>query len=304
MKHSVYHKINYIIYVMLCIGIITSCASSPKKISNQKLEEATYKYANKQYTFALKLLGESIARYKHNAPALHLRGKTFYALGDYEKAIIDISKAIKIDETSYLYYYDRAMVYKAKGSFRKAIRDLKNASNLNRNHAESFYQRGIIHGSIGENEEALQNYSQAIQLRYTKADLYYRNGRILFSSGEYAKAEANFTIALRSYYAHPDVYFYRGIAKIEQGKTESSRQDFEKNIAMTSEKNDDSYYYIGLSYLIDNNNAEAIRNFTRALAKNPRHIQSYLNRGNAYRNIGDEKNAEADFKKAQKYTIR
>ena len=57
------------------------------------------------------------------------RGDTFYASGNYERAIIDYTSAIKADPFAGYVYYDRGKTSEAQGEDKRAIEDYVEAIN-------------------------------------------------------------------------------------------------------------------------------------------------------------------------------
>ena len=80
--------------------------------------------------------------------AYMLSGGAHNALGEYNDAIDDCSKAIESDPKSSLPYSDRAFAYKQLHRFDEALRDCNEAIKLDPKHASNYGMRAAIHASL------------------------------------------------------------------------------------------------------------------------------------------------------------
>ena len=58
------------------------------------------------------------------------RGSAYMTKGQYDRAILDFNKAVKINTKFAHAYYNRAVVYAIKGEYDKAWQDVRNAQSL------------------------------------------------------------------------------------------------------------------------------------------------------------------------------
>jgi tetratricopeptide (TPR) repeat protein len=65
-----------------------------------------------------------------DALAYFNRGYAYGEIGDYEKAIVDYSKAIELNPSDALAYYNRGLDYHNKGEVPKAVSDLEKCIGL------------------------------------------------------------------------------------------------------------------------------------------------------------------------------
>lgn len=134
------------------------------------------------------------------------KGYARHEQNDYDNAIVDYSEAIKLNHNYTLAFYNRAFAFIGKKEYNKAIEDCDMVINLNPDYIANAY---VIKGTV---LRAMKEYKQAIEY-YDKA------------------------IDIDSNYAN--AYLNRGIAKKEYNvDLAGSRQDFDRFIELTENKND------------------------------------------------------------------
>ena len=94
------------------------------------------------------------------AKAFFLRGKCYYHMGDYQRALYDFSYAIRIEE-------DRKARDK-DGKDKQLMRDL----------GEYYNFAGVQHFELGQLDEALQHYNLAIDHDSGVGMYYYNRGLV------------------------------------------------------------------------------------------------------------------------------
>ena len=63
-------------------------------------------------------------------------------------------------------YYNRGLAYWKKGDFDRTIVDFTKAIELNPNFAEAYYNRGVwLTGKKGDSERAIEDFTKAIELK-------------------------------------------------------------------------------------------------------------------------------------------
>lgn len=134
------------------------------------------------------------------------RGNAKYEQKDYDGAISNYNKALEIDPYYGLAFYNRTFALIGKGYYLKAIENCDKVINLCLDYnVDAYVIKGAILRAINKYREAIKSFDKAIDI-----------------DPDYANA-----------------YFNRGIAKKESNiDLLGSRQDFEKFIELTDNKND------------------------------------------------------------------
>ena len=131
------------------------------------------------------------------ASAYLVRGNAYSNQGNLDEAIRDYSEAIRIEPNYAIAYYNRGAVYQHKGKFSKAFIDYSEAIRLDPNYAPAYNNRGVVYGRKGDFNKAISDFTEAIRLDPNYAIAYENRGVVYFHSGKRAKANADFATAER-----------------------------------------------------------------------------------------------------------
>ena len=106
------------------------------------------------------------------------QGMTYFAQGDYKKAIEAFDEAIGLDPQDAIAHYNRGLAYNriAKAvtasrplvssnlsHYQRAIQDFDQAIRLNPQ-ADAYYNRGIAYRNLGQFERAIEDFDEALRL--------------------------------------------------------------------------------------------------------------------------------------------
>jgi tetratricopeptide (TPR) repeat protein len=157
---------------------------------------------------------------KDKAAELYIwRGNTWYDKKDYDEAIINYDKAIEVNSNYGLAFYNKGAAWVAKKKYNKAIEDYTKTIEVNPNYVYAYVSRGNIKRVFnGDYDGAIADYTDAININIDVENAYY----------------------------------YRGFAYYKKALNETSvdlpkcKQDFEKYLELTTEKNNDGAKYAKL----------------------------------------------------------
>ncbi|GHT83932.1 hypothetical protein FACS1894137_06270 [Spirochaetia bacterium] len=133
---------------------------------------------------------EEEQKYSAEAVACHKRGKELRDNEDYEGAIREFSRAIKLEPNYYSAYVGRGKCYAKKENWNAAIRDSSKAIDIfnqeddveNELLAEVYNTRGIAFASSGDWEKALDDFEEACHLAPDE-EKYAKNFEIAMEEG-------------------------------------------------------------------------------------------------------------------------
>src|SRR5262249_35767394 len=107
------------------------------------------------------------------------------------RAIADLSEAIRLEPKLVFAYVDRGNAYRAKGDKDHAIADFSEAIRLDPKSADAYVDRGNAYRAKDDKDHAIADFSEAIRLDPKSADAYYNRGLAYLYSGDLAKALAD-----------------------------------------------------------------------------------------------------------------
>ena len=118
--------------------------------------------------------------------ALINRGVAFRNLGNYRRAIVDYTAALKLTPNDPMVYANRANARRELGELKHAFDDANKAIELDDTRAASFYTRGAVREAAGQIRKARMDYAQALKLSPDNTD--YQN-KILLVDARLAQGE-------------------------------------------------------------------------------------------------------------------
>ena len=115
-----------------------------------------------------------------------------------------------------------------------AIADYSKALKLDPKYARAFDRRGNAYLSKGDLEHALTDFNQAIAIDPILADAYMHRGMVHAARGFHDLAVIDFNSALNIQPNAPDGYLNRGICRVQQGDLQGATADFRAILHLTN----------------------------------------------------------------------
>lgn len=262
-----------------------------------------------------------------------------YRKGDFTLAVDAFTQVIQLkpdSESQALSYKGRGTAYQFLGDYDRAIADLTQAIQFKPAPssdivAEAYINRGLVHNLQGHHDLEIADYTQAIQVGSNKTDIsaYAFRGNIYSSQGDYDRAIADFTQLIQLNPDDAEAYNSRGSAYFQKGFNDLAINDYRRSVRLNSD-NAKAYLGLGSIYLQRGNYTRAIDNLTRAIQLSPKLELSFQDdpklalldsirakarklykpflslthcyRGIAYQQRGDNNNAINDFKEVLELT--
>ncbi|HMD67870.1 MAG TPA: tetratricopeptide repeat protein [Chitinivibrionales bacterium] len=197
----------------------------------------------------------------------------------------------------------------SRAQYDSAIAEYTAAISLDSSQVTALTNRGVLKDIGNDREGAIADYSLAIRINPKCADAYTKRAATLKSLRKYEEAIADYTAAIKldtsSYGFDPkthfvNAYFGRGTTYYRSGDLDRAIRDFDTALALSP---DHSLVIINRAIaLIDEKKYDgAIAGLTRAIALlspleyNGLRYLAYLQRGNAYKALGQYDKAIADY---------
>jgi lipoprotein NlpI len=236
-----------------------------------------------------------------NSVALSSRGMVKAAQRDYRGAIADFDQALHLvngdDAEAALIMVERGRAYKQEGNFEKAIDDLSNAIRLQPNLGEAFRVRGNTLSQMGQHARAVRDLDSAVQVSPENYQAFYNRGVEHFYLGRFEAAAADLAHAvnIKPSHAFASVWLYlararlkksgirqlsenarrievtpwtRNIVNLYLGKIKSDallRAASDPDPQTTRERLCEAYFYLGQQALLNGKAKEAARLFKASI---------------------------------------
>ena len=125
------------------------------------------------------------------------RGIVYARKGDREKAIRELTEAVRINPADPLTYVDRGVFYKELKDYGKAIADYSEAIRLDPRWSTTYFNRANVFKIRGDYDKAVSDYSAAIRLDPKDPDAYFNRANTYRLTKQYARAADDWSEVVR-----------------------------------------------------------------------------------------------------------
>jgi tetratricopeptide (TPR) repeat protein len=224
------------------------------------------------------------------------RGILHFHQKELDQAAADFRSAQTLKPEQYNAYLNLAQVYVAQRQFARAAKQVRTAMGLRPPvpvvvgyHVE----RGRSLLRDRRYEEALRACAAALKLSPLEPLPHEVRGRALLALGRYEPAERAFTQYLRrGGKEESDVFRGRGLARMKLGKYPEAVEDYTR--ALERAPDGEIYQHRGWAYFFSDAWQLALRDFSKAIALDPKTGDAYTGRGLARVMLGQYRGAVAD----------
>lgn len=224
-----------------------------------------------QYERALEPLGKVLGANPQSANAHQMLGKSYFMLGDFDKAAVELQTALRItpndNDIAYtlgLAYLKQHQLAPAQQIYQRMRGQLGDRPQLHIVFGRAYRETGFLGEAIDEFKKAV-----ALDAKFPRAH-YYLGLTYLLKDGSsrLPDAEREFKIELAS---NPDEFFanyYLGIVYL-MNRGWDQAISFLRRATQIQPDNSDPYFHLGQAYQATERYAEAIEVLRKSIALNP-----------------------------------
>ncbi|AFY31530.1 tetratricopeptide repeat protein [Calothrix sp. PCC 7507] len=250
-------------------------------------------FARGDFDAALTNYNKALKLHPDDADIYYKRGLARHEISDYAGAIADYNQAIKINPNNAKAYNKRGLSHYQLGDYEAAIDDYNQAIRINPHVAVNFKNRADARSQLGDNQGAIEDYTQAIKINpnYAIVDTNGSISRYLLTN------QQKFTKAIKLNPHDAVAYKNRADARYDLGDYEGAIADYIQVIKINPNYID-AYYNCGNARYDLGDYEGAIASYTQVIKINANYIDAYYNRGNARFAMGNKQGSLEDFQKA------
>jgi tetratricopeptide (TPR) repeat protein len=201
----------------------------------------------------------------HNLAVAHIhRGLVYYEKGDFDRAIVDDTEAIKLDPKFIDAYVNRGIAYDSKGNDDRAIADYDKALEINPTDAHALGNRGLAYYHKGDLDRSLADLDRAIAADPNQANHRSNRGQTRVAKGDFDGAIADYDKAIELNPKLADAYMGRGWTYLRKGRAAQGLPDAEKSVQLRPDAG--TLDVRGRIFEALGRKQEAIADYRRALA--------------------------------------
>lgn len=205
-----------------------------------------------------------------------LNGKRKSDAGDYDGAIIFLTKAIELKPDEVGAFGMRGWAEYSKGDYDKAIADYTKCAELQPDNFGAFMYRGWAKQRKGDYNGAIADYTKIIEHEKKPSalfnDAYFNRGEAKMAKGDFDGAIVDLTKAIELGSAYYSAYMHRGDAKKAKGDLDGALVDCSKAIEsdanLASQQSAEAYAHRGYVYYDQHSFTNALIDFEKSRALN------------------------------------
>lgn len=316
---------NIALLFLVSIVLVSCKPEEGKFIENSQRTDSLLKVLNSP---ELADINKRILENTDDASLYNERAKIYLKFKQFDDAINDSKRSLRMDSTVADYYLTEADIFFAANETRNAKDVLENVTKKFPTNTDGLLKLGELYYFVKQYENAFTKINQALKVNENLAKAYYLKGSIYKEIGDTAKAISSLETAVeqdnKHYGAFLDlgiiyaarksmlaVEYYNNALNIDPLSTEALYakaklfQDVNQikdaellynKILKIDSLHLYSIYNLGAIELAVNKNPQkAITYFTKAISFNPKYAEAYFARGACYQEINDKNNAAADY---------
>lgn len=163
------------------------------------------------------------------------RGVARFYLEDFDAAITDYERALRIKPKVAEAYSGRGAARNAKGDRDGALLDFQRALAIDDKLVEVYNNRGHVLLDKKDFARAIEDFNRAIELKPSLVTAHEGRGTSFMKQGRFDLAVRDFTSALKLNPGNPEAYANRGLALLVLGKENEALTDLQKCVELNPE---------------------------------------------------------------------
>ncbi|MCL2183713.1 MAG: tetratricopeptide repeat protein [Chitinispirillia bacterium] len=145
---------------------------------------------------AIEDLTQAIRLDPQNGAHYRERGRVHMFKDEPGKAMDDYNKAIRMDPSDFIAYNYRGNAYREKGELDKAYADFNHAIRENPDDPDAYRARGSMYRQKGELDKAIADFDKVLELNPKDLNAHGNRGSAHFSKGNFDKAAEDYQALL------------------------------------------------------------------------------------------------------------
>ncbi|MHB1035441.1 MAG: tetratricopeptide repeat protein [Pirellulales bacterium] len=170
------------------------------------------------------------------------RGLAFYQANDYDKALVEFSRAIAAAPDYAEPYVGRGYVHKLNSRLAEALSDFNEAIRLDPHHPDAYEGRGSVQYLRCQFHESIADYTAAIGCGNDRADVYHSRAMALEAIGELGKAIEDYRSAIQRNPHNPISQYFLANSLRLSGRYAEAIKHFRQAIALAPDNLDCEVY--------------------------------------------------------------
>ena len=178
---------------------------------------------------------------------------------DYERALSELEKAIALNESNYLYYYDMGKLQYLLKRFTDAKVSFNRSTELNNQFPPSVYNLGLTYVKLKDEENALESFKKSVKINPEYEKGYIEQARVYNRLGKLAECVKAYDELIKLFPDNTAAIMELGSVYYQYGKYAESEAQYKKALASLKKSEERTLTAYNLSKVLYDN-----KNYTEA----------------------------------------
>jgi len=214
----------FVLGILISLAGCSGSAGSPEV----KLERARILMERDQTAEAIPLLNEVIAATPKDPEARYQRGVAYESLNVLEKALVDYTECLGLDEDRTDALNNKAVVLAKMKRFEEAATEFTRLVNLDPKGPLAYRNRGLCHFDLGQYDAALADYAKALELAPEEPACWFQRAGVYLAQNRFEEAEQDYSKAIKLDPELAKAWMNRGVARYRRGQKDLAAEDLKR----------------------------------------------------------------------------
>lgn len=178
---------------------------------------------------------------------------------DYKRALSELEKAIALNESNYLYYYDMGKLQYLLKRFTDAKASFNRSMELNNQFPPSVYNLGLTYVKLNDEENALESFKKSVKINPEYEKGYIEQARVYNRLGKLAECVKAYDELIKLFPDNTDAIMELGSVYYQYGKYAESEAQYKKALTSLKKSEERTLTAYNLSKVLYDN-----KNYTEA----------------------------------------
>ena len=160
---------------------------------------------------------DSLGKDRDNAQLNFTLGASYLIVGDYQKALAPLKRAIELQPLLHEAHFYLGLTYGALGKRQEKIASLKEAIRLYPDFPEANFKLALAHAAQGRHQEASLYYQNSIKSDPDNTEVHYFLALSYYLSNRYKEALKSLMEAIRLDPGHANAHYTLGLTHLKLG---------------------------------------------------------------------------------------
>lgn len=224
-------------------------------------------------------------------------GNAYFRMKEFNNALIEYGKAIKLDPIRPDYYYQRGLVLEEVNTL-NALEDFSKAINLDSRYSLALAASGRANLKLGHKTASIDNYTRALTFEPKNWQYLTGRGDAYFQAGDADRAIKDYSAAIEANATYNQAYLGRALSYAAKGEDTSAANDFSRVLSSGTSISGAAYLEAGIFQAKQGKYRQAIDNFSKAIDASGKDGVVYSNRGKALQMMASYRDAAQDFSRS------